>query len=65
MVLLGMTGFLSAFTQAPITSAVMVLETTMSLEFATPILITATIAKLISAQFGASLYEIQSDKFLK
>lgn len=57
--LLGMVGFLAAITQAPITSAIMVIEISNAQVFSLPIILTAVIASMVSMKFGDSVYHQQ------
>lgn len=57
--LLGMTGFLSAITQSPITAVAMIVEMSDSSQFTLPILFAAYLASMIAEQFGDSVYHQQ------
>lgn len=57
--LLGMTAFLAAITQSPITAVAMVVEMSNTSDFCLPILIAGFIASVISEQFGDSVYHQQ------
>ena len=57
--LLGMTGFLAAITQSPITAVAMVVEMSDSSHFTLPILFSAYLASIIAEQFGDSVYHQQ------
>ena len=57
--LLGMTGFLAAITQSPITAVAMVVEMSDSSQFSLPILFAAFVASFIAERFGASVYHQQ------
>ena len=57
--LLGMTGFLAAITQSPITAVAMVVEMSDSSQFTLPILVSAFLASVIAERFGASVYHQQ------
>ena len=57
--LLGMAAFLSAITEAPITSTTMVVEMSNSSQFSLPILCAAFLGCLIAEQFGDSVYHQQ------
>lgn len=63
--LLGMVGFLSAITRAPLTSCFMVLQITLGMQFALPVMATALIATYIAHIFDKGMYHHQTRKLVR
>lgn len=62
--LLGMVAFLSALTQAPVTSLVMVLQVTYTQVFTLPLIVACLTATWISSMLDKSIYEYQISNYL-
>ncbi len=63
--LLGMVAFLSALTQAPVTSLVMILQVTYTQMFTLPLIVACLTATWISSMLDKSIYDYQINNYLR